>query len=74
MLLKQALLEILIKLADEFDRRDLEDAAQVTDTAIQQLQGGDENAVPIVEIEVDEDERAEIESILEQALQSLREP
>jgi hypothetical protein len=72
MLLKEALLDILIKLADDFDRTDNEAATEVVDEIIQGLTSEKEIQPPTFEIEVDEDERAEIENILEQALKSMK--
>jgi hypothetical protein len=72
MLLKKALLDVLIRLADDFDRTGNEEAAGIVDTMIGDLSSGEQDEPPIVEIDVDEDERAEIENVLEQALLSMR--
>lgn len=72
MLLKEALLNILVKLADDFDRANLEDSAEIVDNMIQNINNNSPESPEIIEIEVDEDERMEIQEILEKALQSMK--
>ncbi len=72
MLLKEALLDILIKLGDGFDIANNEEAAKTVDNMIEDLRNGPSETPPTIEVEIDEDEREEIQRVLEQALESMR--
>jgi hypothetical protein len=72
MLLKEALLDILIKLADNFDMTDNEDAAKTIDKMIEDLNLNESESLPEIKMEVSEEDREEILEVLEQALESMR--
>jgi hypothetical protein len=71
MLLKEAVLDILVKLADSFDRANLDKAAEMVDAIIEDL-GDEASEEPQVStMKVEESEMMEIKRVLQQALESM---